>query len=197
MLVSELFEGCEWVFISFCCQNHFVGSSLQFWNSLTHRWLQGTGNIKDVVYLLSWYMQLVEFHTTPMSRPGSLGSRWKASDWECGSRNLQGIWNHHHFYFLGIYAQPPTSSDPFPKALLTQLQVHGFRGATLRHPECFRDFRGSKSLGNSFCKSGESMAIGVHTYVSIYVFYNYIHTYMHVQSLNLPDGLPYELECTW
>ena len=185
MLVSESLEGCEWVsrtlFISFCCPHHFVGSSLQFWNSLTYRWLQGTGNIKDVVYLLSWYVPLVEFHTTPMSRPGSLGSRSKASDWECGSRNLQGTWNHHHFHFLGIYAQPPTTGAPFPR-----LCWLSYRSTASEVPHCdtfwvLQRFQRVKKFGNSFCQSGESMAIGVHTYVSSFVFtiiYIYIYLYM-------------------
>lgn len=170
------------LFISFCCPHHFVGSSLQFWNSLTYRWLQGTGNIKDVVYLSSWYMLLVEFHTTPMSRPGSLGSRWKASE-NVGTWNLQGTWNHHHFHFLGIYAQPPTAHHlqcSLPKALLTQLQVHGFRGATLRHPECFRDFRGSKSLGIPFANlENPLLYVYIHTYAIRLSMYLQLYTYIY------------------
>ena len=180
MLVSESLEGCEWVsrtlFISFCCPHHFVGSSLQFWNSLTYRWLQGTGNIKDVVYLLSWYILLVEFHTTPISRPGSLGSRWKACDWECGSRNLQGTWNHHHFHFLGIYAQTTHHRCSLPKALLTQLQVHGFRGATLRH--CF-----SASEISEGQKVWEFLLPiwRIHCIISIYIYILCIYLSMHLQ----------------
>lgn len=156
MLVSESFEGCEWVsrmlFISFCCPHHFVGSSLQFCNSLTYRWLQGTGNIKDVVYLLSWYMLLVEFHTTPRSRPGSLGSRWCSLLTEnVGTWNLQGTWNHHQWSTSWV-----SMPNHPPPVLPSQGFVDSVTGPRLQRCDTATprvliwDFRGSRSLGFPF-----------------------------------------------
>ena len=187
MLVSESFEGCEWVsrtlFISFCCPHHFVGSSLQFWNSLTYRWLQGTGNIKDVVYLLSWYILLVEFHTTPISRPGSFRSRWKTF-W-------LRMWVPETFKVL----ETTTTSTSWvsmpnhpPPVLPSQGFIDSVTGPRLQRCdtatpfECFRDFRRSKSLGIPFANlENPLLYVYIHTYAmyTIFVFtMRYIHIYI-------------------
>lgn len=122
MSVSESLEGCEWVsrtlFISFCCPHHFVGSSLQSWNSLIYRWLQGTGNIKDVVYLYICYHDIYYWwNSIPLPLAGLVL-------WEVDGKLLTENMGQETFKVLETTTtstswvsmpKPPTTGAPFPR----------------------------------------------------------------------------------
>lgn len=205
MSVSESLEGCEWVsrtlFISFCCPHHFVGSSLQSWNSLIYRWLQGTGNIKDVVYLYICYHDIYYWwNSIPLPLAGLVL-------WEVDGKLLTENMGQETFKVLETTTtstswvsmpKPPTTGAPFPR--LCWLSYRS-TASEVRHCDTQS---ASEILEGQKVWEFLSPIWRIHCYMCTYIhmqyvylcIYNYIHTYIHLQSLNLPDGLPYEIECT-